>query len=268
MTKVIAALDNSLAAKPVLATALALGQLLDAEPELIHVTVDGDRTARSAADVAGLPLRTVSGPVLDRLLECGRVKDVVAMVIGARGTPGGRRPLGSTALAVATSLQKPVVIVPLNGPPSAAVRRILVPLEGNLPASLVPRSIVALGREADLEVVVLHVHEESSLPPFTDQPQHERQEWTREFLTRYCPWGIGRVRLETRLGRSEELIPLVAGETGADLIVLGWAQELAEGRAPVVRAALSRGRAPVMLVPVRAPTPKEESWSSLQSLPV
>jgi nucleotide-binding universal stress UspA family protein len=268
MTKVIAALDNSLAAKPVLATALALGRLFDAEPELIHVSVDGERTVRSAADVAGLPLRTVSGPVLDRLLERGRAEDVVAMVVGARGTPGGRRPLGSTALAIATSLQKPVVVGPLNGPPSAAVRRILVPLEGNVPASLVPRAIVALGREADLEVVVLHVHEETSLPRFTDQPQHEQKAWATEFLTRYCPWGIGRVRLETRLGRTEELVPLVAGETGADLIVLGWAQELAEGRAPVVRAALARGRAPVMLVPVHAPAPKEESWSSLQSLPV
>ena len=56
MMKLITALDNSLAAQPVLTTALALGRLLDAEPELIHVRVDGDRTARSTADVAGLPL--------------------------------------------------------------------------------------------------------------------------------------------------------------------------------------------------------------------
>jgi nucleotide-binding universal stress UspA family protein len=268
MTKVIAALDNSLAAKPVLATVLALGRLLDAEPELIHVNVDGDRTARSAADAAGLPLQTVAGPVLDRLLERGRAEDVVAMVIGARGTAGGRRPLGSTALAVATSLQKPIVIVPPNAPPSPELRRVLVPLEGNVPASRVPHAIVALGRKAELDVVVLHVHEETSLPTFTDQLQHERQTWAREFLTRYCPWGVSRVRLETRLGRSEELVPLVAGETSADLIVLGWAQELAEGRAPVVRAALARGRVPVMLVPVQASAPKEESWSTLQSLPV
>ncbi len=206
MSKVIAALDNSLAAKPVLATALALGRLLDADLELIHVSVDGEQTARSAANVAGLPLQTVSGPVLDRLLECGRAKDVVAMVIGARGMPGGRRRLGSTALAVATSLQKPIVIVPLNAP-AVAVRRILVPLEGNLPASLVPSAIVALGRKADLEVVVLHVHEETSLPPFTDQPQHERQEWTREFLTRYCPWGIGPRRAWAAARSSSRSLP-------------------------------------------------------------
>jgi nucleotide-binding universal stress UspA family protein len=267
MTKVIAALDNSLAAKPVVATALALGRLLDAETELIHVRVDGQCTARSAADAAGLELQTLTGPVLARLLERGRAEDVVAMVLGARGTPGGRRPLGSTAFRVATSLEKPVVIVPPNSSPATELQRVLVPLEGNLPAALVPRAIVALGGEAAVEVVVLHVHEERSLPTFTDQPQHERQAWAREFLTRYCPWGIGHVRLETRVGSSEELVPLVAGETEADLIVLGWAQELAEGRAPVVRAALARGRAPVMLVPVRTPTWKEESWNSLQSLP-
>jgi nucleotide-binding universal stress UspA family protein len=267
MTKVIAALDNSIAAKPVLATALAIGRLLDAEPELIHVGGDGDGTARRTADAAELPLQTVAGAVLDRLLDCSQAEDVVAMVIGARGTPGGRRPLGSTALAVATSLQKPIVIVPPNGPCEVEVRRVLVPLEGQLPASLVPREIVALGRRAAVEVIVLHVHDEESLPLFTDQPQHERQAWAREFLTRHCPWGIDRVRLETRVGSSQELVPLVAGETRADLIVLGWAQELAEGRAPVVRAALSRCGAPVMLVPVGAPTPKEEPWSSLQSLP-
>jgi hypothetical protein len=70
-------------------------------------------------------------------------------------------------------------------------------------------------------------------------------------LRRYCPWGIGAVQLEVRVGRSEELVPLVAAEERVDLIALGWSQELAEGRAPVVRAALARGRTPVMLVPVQ-----------------
>jgi hypothetical protein len=45
----------------------------------------------------------------------------------------------------------------------------------------------------------------------------------------------------------------VCEQTNADLIALGWAQELAGGRAPVVRAALARCHTPVLLVPVRAP---------------
>jgi Universal stress protein family len=261
MKKVIAALDNSLAAQPVLATACALGKLFPAEVEPVHVAADGDRIARSTADAAGLPLRTLDGSTVDALLEAAGADDVEAIAIGARNTPGGRRPLGGTALAVATSLAKPVVIVPPDASPPAALRRVLVPVEGISP-SLTPRRIVALGHDADVEVVVLHVHEEASLPAFTDQPHYELDTWEREFLSRYCPWGIGSIRIETRVGRSDELVPLVAEQAEVDLIALGWGQALAEGRAPVVRSVLATGRTPVMLVPVDSPA----SGSSSEAL--
>jgi nucleotide-binding universal stress UspA family protein len=251
MKKVLAALDNSLAAQPVLAAARALGELLAAEVEPVHVAGDGDRTARSAADAAGLPLHVLEGSTADALLAAARAEDVEALTIGARNTPGGRRPLGSTALAVATSLVKPVVVVPPDARPATTVRRVLVPVEGVSP-SLTPRRIVALGEGAEVEVVVLHVRDEGSLPSFTDQPQHELVTWEREFLNRYCPWGIGSIRIETRVGRSEELVPLVAEQANVDLIALGWARALAEGRAPVVRGVLAGGNTPVMLVPVEA----------------
>src|SRR5436309_6878213 len=109
---------------------------------------------------------------------------------------------------------------------------------------------------------------------FTDQPQHEQGAWNEEFLRRYCPWGIGSVRVERRVGRCEEVVPLVAEQKAADIIVLGWAQELAPGRAGVVRAALARSSVPVMLVPVHVAaqaeqphTQTEEPWSSWQSSP-
>jgi nucleotide-binding universal stress UspA family protein len=250
MTKVIAALDNSLAAKPVLSTALALGSLLGAEVEALHIRSDGDRVAHDEAEAAGLELHTAAGPVVERLIEACDTDEVLGIVLGARRTPAGRSPLGSTALAVATSLAKPVVVVPPDARAQGRLRRILVPVEGGLSSSFTPRTIVRLAERAELDVVALHVREENALPAFTDQPQHEQQAWTREFLRRYCPWGVGHVHLEVRVGRAEELIPLVAEQTHVDLIALGWAQELAEGRAPVVRAALARGRVPVMLVPV------------------
>lgn len=252
-TTVLAALDNSLADKPVLTTALALGDALGATVEPIHVATDGSRVAHGEADAAGLPLTVLRGPVSEALLTQGARADVVALVAGARGTPGARRPLGSTALAIATTLPKPVVIVPPDAAPAATFRRVVVPIEGRVSDALAPRAIIDLARGADLEVVVLHVHEPTDLPAFTDQPQHEQQAWAQEFLRRYCPWGIGSVRLEVRVGRPEDLLPLVAEQTQADLVALGWGQELAEGRAPVVRAVLARGRTPVLLVPVRAP---------------
>jgi nucleotide-binding universal stress UspA family protein len=250
MSKVIAALDNSLAANPVLMTALALGRVLDASVEAVHVPVDGDRVARTAAGAAQVPLRTTSGPVLERLIEIGQAPDVVALVLGARGSPLGRRPLGSTALAVATSLPKPLVIVPPDTRRPGHLRRVLVPLEGREAEGHTPRAIVELAQGEALDVVVLNVLEEASLPLFTDQPQHEHAAQVDEFLRRYCPWGIGKVRLEVRVGRCDELVPLLAEELDADIIALGWAQELESGRAPVVRGALTRGGTPVMLGPV------------------
>jgi nucleotide-binding universal stress UspA family protein len=254
MTTVLAALDNSMAGNPVLVTAQALARVLGAEVNAIHVVTDHDATAWNVADSMGVPLRTASGPVVDRLLEAGHEEDVTAVVIGARGTPGGRRPLGSTALAVATSLLKPVAVVPPEARIAPELRRVLVPLEGTASTSLAPRSMVELACDAKLDVIALHIHTEEDLPAFTDQPQHEHEAWAREFLARYCPWGIGAVRLERRVGRSDELVPQVAEEARCDMIALGWAQALAPGRAPVIRATLERSRVPVMLIPVHVPS--------------
>jgi nucleotide-binding universal stress UspA family protein len=250
LTTVIAALDNSQAASSVFTTSRALGRVLDASVEAVHVPVDGDRVARSAAAVAQIPFRTATGPVVERLIEIGQASDVAAVVLGARGSPLGRRPLGRTALAVATSLPKPVVIVPPSARRPGDLRRVLVPLEGRETESHTPRAIVELARGKELDVVVLHVLEEESLPLFSDQPQHEQTALVEEFLRRYCPWGISGVRLEVRVGRCDELVPAVAEELDADIIALGWAQELEAGRALVVRAALAAAEIPIMLVPV------------------
>jgi nucleotide-binding universal stress UspA family protein len=269
--KIIAALDNSLAAKPVMTTALALGDLLGAQVIPVHVALDGTRVAAGTAENAGLKLQVVRGPIVEQLLEQARPEEVVALVLGTHGTPGDRRPLGGTAVAIATSLRKPVVVVPPDTRTTRVLQRALIPIESGLSASLTPQAIVELAQGTELDVVVLHVHEPTSLPAFTDQPQHEQSDWAREFVRRYCPWGVGAVQLEVRVGSADELVPLLAEQERADIIALGWAQELAEGRAPVVRAALARGKVPVMLVPVGvpatdvAPITNEESWSNLPS---
>lgn len=254
MTKVLAAVDNSLVCKAVLETARALGEVLNAEVEALHVGDGADRTVTAAAANASVPLRFASGRVADVLEEAGVAEEVAAMVIGGRGMPSDPRPLGSTALAVATSVLKPVVVVPPDFAPPSALRRVLIPLEGTVSTSLAPRSIIEVAGEAELDVVVLHVHDVESLPSFTDQPQHEGAAWAREFLARYCPWGVGHVEFETRIGNSAAVVPEVAAECGCDLIALGWSQDLGPGRATVVRAVLERAGVPVLLVPVVAPT--------------
>jgi nucleotide-binding universal stress UspA family protein len=252
MKKVLAALDNSPAGKALLEAARTLAVLLDAEVQALHVQTDGDRTARSTAEAAEIPFRTIKGPVVERLVEAGGASDVVALAIGARGTPSARKPLGSTAAAVASTLPKPVMIVPPDAEPPGVFRRVLVPIEGLVSHKLAPRWFFEPARAAGIDVLALHIHDAESIPAFTDQPQHEQPAWADEFVRRYCRWGIDEVRFETRVGRIGELIPVVATESDCDLIALGWSRELSSARAPVVRETLERAPLPVLLVPVSA----------------
>ena len=134
----------------------------------------------------------------------------------------------------------------------APFRHILVPLNGTQTTAAALAETLTLARERELEVTVLHVHELDSLPLFTDQPQHELTAWAQEFLQRHCPHPE-QVRLVTRVGLPGQHLLALADEIDADLIALGWAQELAEGHAAVVREALERSHVPVLLVPVTAP---------------
>jgi hypothetical protein len=52
---------------------------------------------------------------------------------------------------------------------------------------------------------------------------------------------------------------VMAEECRCDLLALGWSQELAPGRAPVVRGTLERSHVPVMLIPPRLATADVET---------
>jgi nucleotide-binding universal stress UspA family protein len=270
MSKVVAAIDNSAAAGPVLAVAAAFAELVGTEVEALHAVGEEDRPPKGLPLHAGVPLREVPGPAVDAILAAGAPDDVAALVLGARGTPGGRRPVGATALAVITSLAKPVVVVPPDAAPGQ-LGRVLVPLEGTLSTSHAPTTMLDLASARTVDVVVVHVHDEASLPSFTDQPQHETSAWAEEFVARYWPWGVDDVRLETRVGRADEEIIGAAADLGVDVIALGWEQELGAGRAEVVRAVLEHARIPVLLVPVKAattaPDEQSEARTGLQSSP-
>jgi hypothetical protein len=147
------------------------------------------------------------------------------------------------------------------------MERILVPLEGTTSTSLTPRGVIELASEGNLDVVVLHVLDEASQPAFTDEPQNDAEAWTEEFLERYCPVGIDRVRLEMRVGNREEIVPQVAQEIDADMVARGWSQALAPDRAPVVHAILEWGHLPVLLMPVSPAVERRISFATLRSSP-
>jgi nucleotide-binding universal stress UspA family protein len=238
--KVVAAVDSSLATDPVLVTARALARLLGARVQGVHVVTDGAAPPEAAAAAVGVPLTVLHGPVVDRLVEAGNGEDTAVLVIGARSSPTSPHTLGSTALAVVTSCEKPLLVVPPLGQGRATpqIRKVLVPLEGTVSTALAPRAVVELARSREVEVVALHVDEDGSAPE------------DEEFLRRFCPWGVGFVTLELRSGDREDVIPAAGDELGCDLIALGWSQDLAPGRASVVRSVFEHSRLPVMLIPV------------------
>jgi nucleotide-binding universal stress UspA family protein len=186
MTTVVAAIDNSAAARPVLATALAVAGLLGAEPDAVHVRENGDRTARLAATAAGITLRTLEGPQVETLIREGEEDNVSAVVAGARGTPSGRRPAGHVALSLIQALQKPVALVPPQTKAPPRLARFLIPLDGTGQTANALRPTIELAHDSSIDVTVLHVLAATSLPAFSDQPQHEVEAWTHEFLARYA----------------------------------------------------------------------------------
>lgn len=249
MSKLIAAIDDSAAARPVLATATALAQLLQAELEAVHVREDGGSTATTAAAASGVPLQTLEPPELASLRAVAEQADVLAVVVGARSTPAGPRPAGHIALALISTLRKPVVVVPPQAPLAYSLKRMLVPLDAGQETAAALKATIELAHRAAVEVIILHVLQANSLPLFSDQPQHEADAWRHEFLTRHCPQPE-RARLEMRVGVPAELVYTVAEETAADLVAIGWSQDTAPGHAAVVRRVLERSNVPVLLVPV------------------
>jgi nucleotide-binding universal stress UspA family protein len=251
--KVLAAIDQTAAARPVLAASHEFARIFGAEVSAVHVVQDGVERVREFAAAHGVPLLELDGPPAATLAQTVEDdEDAAALVVGTRARPHGGREIGSTALEVVTSAHKPVFAIPPELAAEFAIRRVLVPLEGSLSTSYAPYTALDVPGAEHVEIVILHVLEEDALPPFSDQPQHEWETFCHEFLARYSRWPFEQVRLETRVGRPDQHILSVARDMDCDLIALAWAQELAPGRASIVRETLRRGSIPVLLVPVHA----------------
>lgn len=248
MSTVLAALDTTAAARPVLETALGIGRLTAASVEAVHVAGAGPLdTPQELATRSGVPLRILAGPVVPALLRAIAAPEVVAAVVGARATPAGRRPAGGTALAVVAGTDKPVVVVPpeaIGGSPRRY--RLVVPLEGDAASSAALLDGLIPLLTGDVELVVLHVFTPRTAPRFLDRPVRDLPLLGEEFLARHCPPGS---RVELRTGSVAAGIHQLCRDESADLIVLSWSQTMGPGRAAVVMEVLGRAKVPVLLLP-------------------
>jgi len=106
---------------------------------------------------------------------------------------------------------------------------------------------VEMASAAGLELIVVHVDDETTMPSFSDQVQHETDAFAQEFLARYVR-GAPAAKLELRIGRPADEILAAAVATGAEVIALGWPQ--AKDRGAVAREVVGRSHLPVLLVAV------------------
>ena len=244
--KVLAAIDSSAAAAPVLSTAVALGRVLDADALALHVVEDGERTPASTARRLRVPYVAADGDPFTRITEMASQSDVVAVTVGARARMTGGH-LGHLARRLADALDKPVVVVPPQVAGSGDLRRVVVAMEGTPARARTLRAAIDVASAADLELIVVHVDDEDSIPSFSDQVAHETETYADSFLARFAP-GAGRARLELRVGRPSEEVLRACDELSADLVAVGWPHATDPTRGAVARAIIDRSRVPVLLV--------------------
>ncbi len=251
MKTLLAALDTSSAARPVLETALGMGELTGAAVEAVHVLDGSVETPTWLAAHAGVPLRVVRGPVGRSLLAALEDPSVVMAVLGARATAGGRRPVGRTALYVVEGAKKPVVVVPPEtmAVPPRPFRRLLVPLEGTEESARPVGAALAPLLAPGAELLVLHVFTTATAPSALDHPVRDLALWGEEFLARFCP---GATSIELRGGLVSGQVAKVCSECHADLVVLSWSQDTSPGHARVVQDVLAHTTVPVLLLPAVA----------------
>jgi hypothetical protein len=250
---ILAALDDSPAAQPVLDTARRIGSLLEVPVAAVHVQGDDSgQHASAVAAAAEVPLHQCHGDVAEALRTEVAERGATVLVIGARAVAAGASPAGHIALEMVQSLDCTTVVVP-PGTVDRPLRRVLVAVEGDGESEGLRGLFDHLGDLAAPEVIALHVIEPSALPPFADSPVLEADAFKREFGIRSAGTVLddpSRVRFEMRVGDAVETLSDATRELDADLVVLAWHRDLSEGHGRMVREALAGARVPIALLPL------------------
>ncbi len=249
MSIVLAALDAGPTAQSVLETALRIGVLTNTTVEAVHVTTGDNQSVKLRSDRAGVPLHLLSGPLEPALLTAVDAPDVVVAVIGTKSAADDRRLVGTTARHVIQRSLKPVVIVPPEPIAAGPFRRVLIPLEGTEASTRPVLEMLLPLLAADVELIVIHVFTESTVPAMLDHPWRDLEILGKEFLARHLP--NQEASIELRHGPVGNQVAEACDEHGADLIVLSWSQDSTVGRARVVRQVLGSVKLPILLLPLR-----------------
>ena len=86
--------------------------------------------------------------------------------------------------------------------------------------------------DLEVQITVLHVFTDGTLPTMLDRPVRDLDIRSKEFLTRHWP---SAAHIEFRLGAAAKRVAEVSEEFGANLVVLSWSRDTSPGRAAVVQ---------------------------------
>lgn len=247
---VLIAIDDHPSNATTLKVGVALGRALERTVTATHVAEAAPAAVRDAAERAGVDLQVRSGPVVPTLTEVVAAPEVAVAVVG-RGRPARPdRPTGHVALALIEATDTPTLLVPpeTSAGSHAPLDTVLLPLDGAPETEAAVAPTIRLLADAELEVVVVHVLADEQVPAFLDQAHHDLDAWGHEFLARHAVTAP-MPRIVLRAGTPGRNLLEVASSEAADLIVLGWSQDLSPGRAEVVRLLLAEADVPVLVVP-------------------
>jgi nucleotide-binding universal stress UspA family protein len=293
---IIVPLDGSAASEQALPTARALAGALRARIELVYVIEEfgfleglpgllipdqfaAERYLETVAhDLPGehVTTRVLRGHAASALLELTQQATDTLIVMATHGRGGiGRLVFGSVTDKVARGANVPVVTVRVTAtesparPPIAALRAIVVALDGSELAEAALPLADALGREPGVTLQLVRVVEpfwrsaymsiapeavylgEAQVADIEDRSESEARAYLDRLASRLRASGL-KVVWETRVGRPAEELARSAETTDASLIVMA-----SHGRGGLSRWALGsvanelmqRGVAPVMVVP-------------------
>lgn len=215
-----------------------------------------DETVRAAANalaaVLGLGVRWFRAPGveapdrIEQVVAALESDDVEVGVVGVDTPADG-------CWDVLPLVSRPLLVVPVHAPLTAgSFVRVLVPLDGREETAASVVGMAGRLRGGGAEVVAVHVFEPATIPAFWDQAAHSHASWTAEFLRRNLPPAAG---LGLRRGSPADELIAESGESGVDLLLVGWSQDLSSGHAHIVRSALTAGSVPVLLVPAQVHPP-------------
>lgn len=248
--KTLAAIDSSGSAPGVLQTARSVAALLATEVEAVHVSEGGEQSPAAMAATAGVALRTSLGDPTAGILKAVRDDNVVMAVIGTGDVGAGRSAVGHVARSVMMSASKPIVLVPPDSVGLEAIGpvKVIVPLDGASATASGLRAVLDRLAEHDMEIVAIHVFNETNAPQYWDHFYYDFPAWHERFRRDNC--GSPSARLEVGRGSVVGEVVRLADAEGAGLIAIAWSQDLAPGHALVVTELLRSTRVPVLLVPV------------------